>query len=189
MRHEPVAMIYGGLDLGIHLGFAFGILGAKPRSGYVVLKRRGEGQDIAFSNFIAWLHDEWTPRSGIRRAPHVVGIEKPMPLAAFVKVHSSEDNVLVHFGLRAIALGMCRRFGIKAVPIERSTVMKHFVGRGNMKRDEGKVACLVRCHQLGLMGKDKHSLDQADACAIQDWVAATHGRRIGVLNELHLWGT
>jgi hypothetical protein len=180
-------MIFGGLDLGVSTGFAFGPAGAKPRAGFVILKRRGENQDIAFSNLIAWLYDEWTPRDGTRRAPHVLACEKPMTLGAFSRVRSSEDNVLMHFGLRAIVLGMCRRFGVEAVPVGRSTVMKHFVGNGGLNREDGKVACLARCRQLKLMRADQYSEDTADAVAVWDWLVSTRGGRMGALNELVLF--
>lgn len=178
-----VGPIYA-FDLGVKSGIARGAPGEHPWSAILTLKKPGESRDVAFSNFIAFLHDEWSAA-----LPVLVVKEAMLPLEAFRKIGNAESTVRLHAGLHAIVEGMCGRFGIPWRDVHDPTVRKHFLGRANMgNRDATKLAVVARCHLLGLMPRDCHDNNRADALATHDWACANFGRRSVSTSELYLFG-
>ena len=167
--------IIWGLDLATRTGFACGAPGcAAPRSGTVILKRKGEGRQVAFANLIAFLGREWSAER-----PALVVKEASLSLEAFKQLGMSEDQVRLQFGLHSIVEGLAVRFG---VPIgvnpatgrdpTDSTIRKHFLGIGKLgTRAETKAAVITRCRLLKMMPDDGDD-DRADAIATFDWACA-----------------
>jgi len=173
-------MMIFALDLATKSGFAYGLPGAVPRSGSVILKKPNEGRAVAFANLIAFLAAEWT----IAR-PALVVKEAALALEAFKTLGMSEANVRLQYGLHSIVEGMAVRF---KVPIglnpatgndpTDSVVRKHFIGTGRVgTRDETKAAVVTRCQLLGLMPRDSHDDNRGDAIATWDWACAHLARR------------
>lgn len=172
------------LDLGRRSGFAVGRPGELPRSGAVVLKAKDEPRRIALGNLIAFLQQQFkTYRLAL------VVKEAPLALEAFRRIRSSEDNVRMHHSLHGVVEGMCARFGIPIEEVAPATVRKHFIGSANMgERSATKRALVQRCHALGLMPRDVHDEDRADALAIHDWACAWFGKRSAAGEKLVLFG-
>lgn len=169
------------LDLASRTGFAVGRPGAYPRSGTVVLKKKGEHRRIALGNMVAWLNEEWT-----RERPALVVKEAAFSLQAFRDHANAESTVLMTYGLHGIVEAMAVRFGIRIEEGHPATIRKHFLGKARCgTRAQTKAAVIQRCHVLALMPKISHDADRADALATWDWAAATFGRARAA--ELHLF--
>jgi len=186
-------------DLGMdRTGFAAGAPGERPRSGTVLLRRRGEPRAIAFGNFIAFLQAEWS-----REPPRLVAVLKPMHLGGFSNVAegkggrggTSEAAVRASYGQNGILEGMCVRFGAPLEELHEMTVTKHFLGTGRIKAERGRSArdtkkhlMIVRCHQLKIFGRDKYDPDRAEACAAHDYACAMFCRTSVSMTSLHFFG-
>lgn len=162
------------LDLGTRSGFAKGRPGARPISGAVILKRRDEPRAVALGNLVAFLEGEWSAE-----CPMIVCTEAPLTLGAFLKIKSSEANVRMHHGLHGVVEALCNRFGVAHhIEAQNATVRKHFLGVGRLgSREATKAAVVRRAHMLGLMPRESHDDNRADALALHDWACATYGRR------------
>lgn len=159
------------LDLGIATGFAKGRPGDVPVSGTVRLKKPSESIDIAFSNLIAFLCEQFEAER-----PALVVKEKMLALQAFATIGNAEATVRAHAGYHAIVEAIAVRFGIDWDDVADSTVRKHFVGRSNFgSREETKAAVVARCHLLNLMPKDCNDIDRADAISLWDYSVAHFG--------------
>lgn len=160
------------LDLGIRLGWAEGRPGEEPESRAILLGKKGGSHDIVFSAMQKLL---------VRRLRKgdvaLVAKEAPLLLAAFSMKGSSQEAVRLAYGYHAVVEATCTTLGVPWVEGWRSTIMKHFVGRGDFKRAEGKAECLKRCHILGYLPWEIEDEDRADALAVFDWAAAVHMRK------------
>lgn len=137
------------------------------------LRREGQGQDIAFSNLIHFMGQELRARK-----PQVVMKEQPFSIAAMRDSNSADEVVTMTFGLHAIVDGMARRFGVPVVARHRSTILKHFTGRGTYgSRQLGKRAVLARCIALDWLPPGCTDEDRADAVAGWDWASAHLGKK------------
>ncbi len=161
-------------DLGMSAcGFAHGRPGEPPTSGSLALKRSAEPQAVAFWNLVHFINEQWQ-----RETPHYVVKEKMLPLGAMSQKNVAEHVVRAHAGMHAIIEAMCEGFEVSWVDVADATVRKHFIGVARMgTRSETKAAVVKRCHMLGLMPKDCHDDNRADALAGWDYAAATVGRR------------
>lgn len=193
----PVAAI----DLGRRCGYAKGAPGARPFSCSVDLRQRPAIN--RFGNFIEFLQRDWTGSGdgdweGKGIMPELVGAATPMPMSAMRpikgddgedKFRNSEATNLMRYGLYAILLGMCDRYGIRFEETNDSTVRKHFCGIGRAgSRDETKKMVIARCHLLDLMPRDRFDDNRADALAMHDWLCAMHGRRSTATQQLFMTG-
>lgn len=169
------------LDLGQRCGFAVG-RSTPVRSGTMILKTPSEPRAVAFSNLIAWLNEQWS-----RERPGLIVKEAPLPLQAFRDRRNSEAGVLMAYGLHGIVEAMGVRFGILVEQAHPATIRKHFVGKGRMgARAETKAAVINRCRVLGYIPRDCVDEDRADALAMWDFAASTHG--VMAPTRLHLFG-
>ena len=172
------------IDLGQRAGFAAGPAGAFPRSGTVILKKKLDPQRTAFGNLIAFLNEQWSAER-----PSLVAVVPPPTLEAHRRFRSNDEAATMQYGLHAIVLGMCDRFGLPIIEPAESTVRKHFLGKGRVgDRDAMKAAVVARCHLLKLMPADCFDHDRGDAIALHDWAAATFGKRAISSRELHFFG-
>lgn len=175
-------MLIFALDLGQRCGFAASTVGDSPRSGAVRLKKPGEHRAVALGNLVAWLNEEWS-----RERPTLVVKEAPLPLQAYRDRGNSEAAVLMAYGLHGVVEAMAARFGLRLEQAHPATIRKHFIGKGRMgARKDTKAAVVQRAQLLGFMPKDCFDDDRADAIALYDWAAATHGGRAAKV--LHLFG-
>lgn len=173
--------VVAAFDLAVNTGFAIGAPGAVPHSGAVRLKKASEPRAVAFSNLIAFLRAQF-----VGAKPDLMVVEAPLALQAFAKL-GGQDVVQVTYGFHAIAAGMAARHGIRFEEVSVATARKHFLGRANLgDRAATKAAVVARCHLLGLMPKDRHDDNQADAICVHDWACATLMRVAP--KELHLFG-
>src|SRR5579864_7433743 len=171
------------LDLGVCSGFAKGKPGDVPTSGTVRLKKPSEAIDVAFSNLIAFLQDEFC-----KELPAYLVKERILSLEAFRQLNMGQDVVYAHAGYHAIVEGICLRFGIEWDDVPDSTARKHFIGKGRLgDRDETKSAVIARCHALGLMPRDCRDDNRADALCIHDWACATLGGRAASIENFQLF--
>jgi Holliday junction resolvasome RuvABC endonuclease subunit len=172
------------LDLATRTGFAWGVPGRTPESGSVILKKPGDGQDIAFGNMIAWMNERLSSLQ-----PQLVFKESMWSLQASTVRGNSEAAVRLAAGLHAIVEGMCIRYGVAWDERGASTIRKHFIGRGNAgKRDDTKAAVIDRCRLLKLMSPNDEDDNRADALAAHDYACAIFGRRSVSTRELHFFG-
>lgn len=176
-------LIYS-LDLGVVSGFAKGRPGDAPASGSVRLKKPKEGIEVAFSNLIAFLQEEFA-----QELPAFLVKERIMSLEAFKQLGMGQDVVYAHAGYHGIIEGMCGRYGIAWEDVPDSTARKHFIGKGRMgDRDATKAAVVDRCHVLHLMPRDCRDDNRADALCIHDWACATYGGRAASIGAFQLFG-
>lgn len=172
------------LDLGNTTGFAAGAPGDKPTSGIVILKASSEKIDVAFSNLIVFLQEQFEARR-----PQLVVKEQMLPLEAFMALGNAERTVRAHAGFHAIVEAMCKRYSIDWDEKSDATIRKHFIGKGRLgTRKETKDAVINRCHLLGLMPRDCDDDNRADALAIHDWACATYGAHSASIQNFQLFG-
>ena len=171
-----------GLDLGRRTGWAFGKPGEVPQSG--TWEFDGDLGD-ACGGLLRNLQTAWKSSY-----PELVVAEAPLTLAAFLKLHSSEANVQMHFGMHAIVRGLVSMWPrARFVPANNATVRKHFMGVGRMgTRELTKAAVIHRCQILGLVPRTQFDEDRCDAIAVQDWAAFTFGQRAASISQLVLTG-
>jgi hypothetical protein len=171
------------LDLGITTGFAKGKPGDAPVSGTVRLKQKGESIDIAFSNLIAFLCEQFETEK-----PALVIKEKMLALQAFATIGNAESTVRAHAGYHAIVEALCVRFGVDWDEVADSTARKHFIGIGRTgDREETKRAVVARCHALKIMPPDCHDDNRGDALAVWDWACANFGSRSASISNFQLF--
>jgi hypothetical protein len=180
----PITGPVYALDLAVRTGLAVGPPGALPWSASLVLKRPDQQKDVAYSNLIAFLSEQWTAAP-----PALVVKEAMLHLQAFLKLGNSEDVPKMHAGLHAIVEGLCVRFGIPWRDVSDSTVRKHFVGKGRLgDRASTKAAVVARCHLLGMLPKGCRDDNRADALATWDYACATFARGSVSTERLFLFG-
>jgi hypothetical protein len=161
------------LDLAIRTGFAVGLVGERPHSISVALKRPDEPRAVALGNLVAWLDSAWR-----KEKPALVVKEAPLSLQAYRNLGNSEDRVKMDYALHGIVEAMCNRFGITCEQWHVASVRKHFIGRSMLgDRAATKAAVVQRARVLGYIPRDCTDDNRADALALWDFAAARHGRR------------
>ena len=175
-------MIVWGFDLGLdRTGFGTGQPGTIPRSGALLLRKKGQPRAVALGNFMAFLVGEFNGA-----CPHLVAALAPMRLGAFSRKREdapqgvSEAAVRASYGQWAVLEAVCARFGVRLEEVHEATMLRHFVGTGRVKpmagqsgRDAKKAATVARCHQLGYFPREKYDEDRADGCGVWDFACAT----------------
>ena len=164
-------MIVMAFDIATHTGVALGRAGETPRAISVDFGKRN--QAVVFSKVIRLTCNLLT-----KYKPDILVYESPVG-------GPKTSHFLV--GIAACFAGEASRLGYKPEKLDISSVRKHFLGRNLTRRDfphlapgrartEIKRAVIARCHQLGWRVEDD---DQADACALWDYAAATIARTQG----------
>jgi hypothetical protein len=162
-------MIVLALDIGVRCGFCLGRPGEPTESGTWLLKRPKDPQSVAFGNLMEAIASRF-----LNCKPDLIVKEAPMNLAGMSAKISASDTVFVTFGLHAIVMAVCQRFGVRCEDVADSTVRKHFTGKGRWgDRALTKRRVLERCWQLAYFPRDVYDEDRADACAVFDWACST----------------
>lgn len=172
-------------DVGNQCGFACGEIDDRsPQSGSWVLRRASEHRAVGTYNLIKMLNDLWSEEK-----PLMVVKEAPIEVSGMMRLGNGAHGILTTHILHGHIETMCQAYGVPFENVPAATVRKHFVGFGNLKRDDAKRMALERCHLVGHLPRDCRDLDRAEACAVWDYGAATalskkklHG------NELYLFG-
>jgi hypothetical protein len=170
------------LDLATECGWAIGHPRDKvPRSGAAALKPRGEKRRDAMGNLMALFDSLVRPER-----PKLVVVEAHLAVPAYLAMKDSARRIEFDLYQHGIIEGLTSRWGIEFHAVHAATVRAYFVGHGNMgNRQETKAAVVQRCHVLGLMPRESHNDNRADAIATWFWAAGVFGSRIG---ELYLFG-
>lgn len=170
------------LDLAIRCGIAKGMPGAIPLARTVVLKKPGQGPEVALSNLLAFLVDDWSDD-----LPALVVKERPLHLSAFAKLGNAEATVRLQYGMHAIVEALGVRFGVRVHEEYVGTIRRHFLGVGKLStRPATKARVLQRCWLLGYLPRDCRDDNKADACATWDWACAYLARTPP--KTLHMFG-
>lgn len=178
-----------GLILALDLGVTTGFAKSRPRandvvSGSVRLKSTSEAMDVAFANLWAFLSDQFAIEH-----PALVVKEAMLQLPAFGPLETSQKTIRAHAAYHGLVEGCCRAHDVDWRDVSESTVRKHFLGHARVPggRPAIKKAVIARCHLLGLMPRDRHDDNQADALATCDWACATFGGAAASIQNFQLF--
>ncbi len=148
-------------------GFAFGGPDdGKPRGGVWELPGAA---DYVFDTTLVRVMESLMSLARLIKAEHVC-IESP------ILVNDSEhsaDTTMKLIQLTGALRAGAKRAGCQVTLVSVRTVRKHFIGVGNLPRDEAKAAVMRRCDQLRWPYKDNN---QADANAVWCWGMSTFYR-------------
>jgi Holliday junction resolvasome RuvABC endonuclease subunit len=159
------------LDLAGRTGFAFWAPGQpRPVSGSFSLPETGLNYGRYLAALDRFLNDHFTAHRPAR-----VIYEAPI-----IRVRGGHSATSMHTAIKLMNLAghtefVCFQREIPCFSVNHNTVMKHFVGHGNLSRKAGKARCLERCRDLGW---DPDNDDEADAMAIIDF--ACHELKVPV---------
>lgn len=153
------------LDLATASAVAFGRMGEAPRTQAWPLREAGSSvgarAHMMLGLLLAHLKDF---------LPELVAIEEPMAPAIVAKMGMAATSARFLPGLVVVAEAVCHSRGVETMLVGRQTVLKHFVGRARFSnKDDGKIACRVRCKQLGWV---VNTDDEGDAAALWDYAAS-----------------
>lgn len=174
-----------GLDLGTRCGIAFGVAGKPPTVTALRLKKPGDHRAVAFGKLQRFLVDAFE-----QSRPALVAKESMLHMAALAKLSGgSDDNIRMHAGLHAVVEAVCWQYDVPWTEAADSTIRRHFIGKAKLgDRVSTKAAVVARCHLLGLMPKDCHDDNLADALACHNWATATYCGRAADTRELFMFG-
>ena len=152
------------LDLATKTGVALGDPGTIPICFTEVLGDAGDHHGARMAQALRMMS-----RLIEKYQPHLIVLEAP------IGVHGggSKRRPEVLMGLRGCVMGVAHMRNIPFEQHEVSTIRKHFLGVGNLKRVDAKRATVKRC---GMLGWTVHNDDEADACALWDLACARRSR-------------
>ena len=171
------------LDLATKTGFAMGEAGTIPQSCSVVLKRPGEGPEIACFNLVAFLRDRF-----VFARPELAVLEDFLNPVA----QPSADAAILSLMLHGAAQGFLRSHGVRVETVAAATWRKHWLGvTSATPRSKGpktakqradaraaiKALSVKRARLLGYLPADSRDDDRAEACGIFDFAAAFYARK------------
>lgn len=93
------------------------------------------------------------------------------PLLLVDGAHSAATAMALIQLTGAIRAAACRA-GARVTLVAVSTARRHFIGTGNLKRDDAKQAVMQRCNELGWSIKNDDGRDddnRGDACAVYSY--------------------
>lgn len=113
----------------------------------------------------------------VAHQPALIVLEAP-----FKTKHSKMQIEYMLMGLRGCVMGAAHMFHIPFEQHDVSTIRKHFIGHGRLKRADAKRATIARCGQLGWKVAND---DEADAAALWDYACSRQSRShaISTLNS------
>ena len=149
-------------------GFAIGGAGTVPRSGSARLKLPADHRVVASHNMRCLLRD----LTALDK-PDLVICEDFLNPAG----HKSAAAAILGVGLFIIAEQWAYDRGYRFEAVNRSTVLKHFIGVGRTgDRDVTKQAVIRRARLLKYIPVDCNDDNRADAVALFDYAGATFAR-------------
>lgn len=119
----------------------------------------------SFDRTLATVHDAVLNLAQMLKAEHLF-IEAPLLL---VDAQHAASTAMALIQLTGAIRAAGSRARCKVTTCAVSTVRKHFIGTGNLKRAEAKLAVIDRCKLLGWPvadGEGRDSDDRADANAV-----------------------
>lgn len=152
-----------GLDLSTRsTGFAFAGAGDyAPRTG--VWKLPGAGEDV-IDRTLGMLADSIAGLFKLVRFTDVA-IEAPLWMDEGSNAHTMSALIQAS----GVARATVYRNGARVHMVGSSTVRKHFVGNGRLKKSEAKEIIVARCEEIGWSVQNH---DAADAAATWSWLMA-----------------
>jgi len=120
------------------------------------LKRRGGSTGGAMENLRCLLADQHRMHS----LTHII-FE-----AQHIGARVDPQTVYLLIGMGAMVEWFAERIGAVTFCVDIGTWRKHFLGVGNLKRDEAKKRCIDKCNLLGWHPPDDNA---ADACGVLDF--------------------
>jgi hypothetical protein len=156
------------IDQGQRSGYAMSEAGSIPRSGFVLLRKKGEPRPVGHANLIAYLCMCFDARR-----PDLFVYEAPISVAAWHEMNKKAkfptDPVGVESGfeLTGVITGVCGRYGIRAEGVRRQTILRHMTGTHiHGGRAQGKKAVIAACIARGLVEAGCKDDDRCDAIAM-----------------------
>ena len=156
------------------------VLGLDPSmsgTGFAIGRPRDRAPELATVKFSREL-DAWPDFFGrvfrwydgilVKHEPAVVAVELPMPTLARTGI-TNETAIAASYGMHAIFVGVAQAHKIAVLEVTVATWRKYFLGRGNLKGDDAKRACLRLCEHLHWAPKDHNA---AEAAGIWSWGCA-----------------
>ncbi len=151
-------------DLGAATGVAIGDTGDRP---YCHTERLGKAGGTHGPRFTQAL--QMTLRLIKQHTPDLVVIEKPIAAG----VLGGEERVQLAMGYRACVMAACFLKNIRFDEYAVSSIRKHFIGDGKVKRKQAKARTMQRCGHLGWAVTDDN---QADAIAAWDYARGQNSK-------------
>lgn len=165
------------LDIATNTGVAIGMSDEMPRVYAMRMRGKNEDMKVAWRNMGCALRDLF-----VFERPDLIVLEAPVPAAG----QRSSDASSLAFGLIGATESIAGVYGIPTVWGNNKTVAVHFVGKGNLPREDKKRAFLARAKQLRYIRQDCTNDDMADAAGLWDWAVAKYCG--AVPSELTLFG-
>lgn len=202
MKTGPGTMKILALDPATHTGWCWGETDSAPKSGWVDLRpNKGDPASLVPYRLMGFLRDV-----GSYGLPDLIVYEEPIAIGALTKFDrpQNEETAKMPYYLESAIFIWCIAKNVEFRAVHQATYRAHFLGKGrktdpslskDKKRLELKKLMLERAKLLGYIGKDRFPTradasdglyDQADACGLWDYAAATWGKRIE--RELHMFG-
>ncbi len=151
------------LDLSTQTGVAVGCPGSSPTFFSETFGESGDHQAARFSQCLDFIN-----RLIRKQSPNLVVIEEPIATGVTGKKH----RVFLAAGLRACVFGVCRMRGVRVAEYPVGEVRKHFIGVGNLRRDEAKRQVFAECLSRGWQCANDN---ESDAGAVWDLACAKEG--------------
>ncbi len=166
------------IDQGQRSGYAMSEAGSIPRSGFVLLRKKGEPRPVGHGNLIAYLCMCFDARK-----PDLFVYEAPLSVPAWFQSNKARpfptnaEGVESGLELSAIIAGVCQRFGVRAEPVRRQTILKHMTGtHKHGSREAGKKAVIAACIANGLVEAGCKDDDRCDAIAMHVYASEFYAR-------------
>lgn len=152
------------LDLATKCGVCLGKPHSKPEFFTETLGVPGDHHGARFAQALRMMN-----RLIKEYNPTFIALEAP------IGVHGggSKKRPEVLMGLRGCVMGVAHMHHIKFDQFEVSTIRKHFIGHGRLKRVEAKAATIKQCQLLGWKVRND---DEADAGALWDYACSLQSR-------------
>lgn len=157
-------------------GFATGVVGQRPVAWSRKMRDDDDPVSVAVSNMAIRVREDLQSNW-----PQLIAIEEAMHPA----VSKSAASTIALLRLQGSAEGIAGVYGIKVVEAPIKAVRKHFIGHGNLRRDEANPLIVNRAILLGYLPAGSTDADAANAAAIWDWAGATYGGRVPAALVMH----
>ena len=148
-------------------GWAYGVPGDKPTSGYVSWQHGGDTEDEVFVRALKWLNTQLAVLN-----PDIVAIEAPF-VSSGAGGQSNAKTMGMLLGLQAVLRTVVKaRMPGRAVLVASSTARKTFTGRGVYPAGEAKPAVQAECVARGWIDPADVQPDRCDALCLWGHMAA-----------------
>jgi hypothetical protein len=150
------------LDQGRKTGFALGEPGACPVLNTITLSREFDIPADVFPRAVRWFDKIFV---NAKPRPVAVIVEQPIPPSNMWGATNFAATTIL-LGLFAIFVGTARAHNVRVVEAPVRTWRKYFLGNGDLKREEAKLAASRLCRKLEWDAVDDNA---AEAAGIWAW--------------------